>query len=79
MLLLPIIPDYAAEAYATLRRTGFVGGLSRDLAGEVAEVAYSDANDIPHYCRQGNDDDGCYAISAQWDDMAGATNHFGDD
>jgi len=74
-----IIPDYAAEAYATLRRTGFVGGLSREVAAEVIELAYSDANDIPHYCRQGADNDARYCLSAQWDDMANATNHFGDD
>jgi len=75
-----IIPDYAAEAYATLRRTGFCGGLrSRDIAGEVIELAYSDANDTPHYCRQGNDDDGVYCVSAQWAMMPNATNHFADD
>jgi len=81
MLLLPnIIANAAEEAYATLRRTGFCGGLrSRDIAGEVIELACSDANDTPNYIEQGCDDDGCYAISAQWDDMPNATRHFGDD
>jgi len=75
-----IIPDYAAEAYATLRRTGFCGGLrSRDIAGEVIELACSDINDTPNYIEQGCDDDGCYAISAQWDDMRDATRHFAND
>jgi len=80
MLLPNIIANAAEEAYSTLRRVGFVGGLlTRDIAGEVAERAYSDDNDTPYYYYCTNDDDGCYAISAQWDDMAHAPRHFGDD
>mgnify|MGYP000653058914 CR=1 FL=1 len=73
MLLLPddnIFSAAAEKAFATLRRVGFVGGLSRDIAGEVAELAYSNDNDTPHYCRQMPDDDARHCVQAQWDDMA---------
>jgi len=74
-----IISDAAERAFTTLRRTGFVGGLSREIAAEAVKEARSDINDTPYYYYCTNDDDGCYAISAQWDDMPNATRHFAND
>ena len=78
MLLPNIIPDQVAIAYATLRRAGFVGGLSRELAESVAARAHADA-DTPNYVTQGADSDGNCCVSANWDYMPRPVNHFDDD
>jgi len=78
-----LISPAAEMAFATLRRSGFVGGLSREVAGEVAEEACSDEFDFPHYCTQwafdivgddtlGADNEARYCVSAQWPNMAHA-------
>jgi len=76
-----LISDAAEKAFVTLRRTGFVGGLSREVAAEVAEEACSDEFDFPNYVAQwafdiadddtlGADNEARYCVSAQWPDMA---------
>jgi len=74
-----LISPAAEVAFTALRRSGFVGGLTREVAGEVIEVALSDDFDwdIPHYIAQwafdvGADDDARYCVSAQWPFMANA-------
>jgi len=73
-----IIPDQVALAYATLRRTGFVGGLSLADADLVA-IVINAKDDAPNYVTRGADADGDYAIGAGWDYMPGVVNHFDDD
>jgi len=72
-----LISPAAEKAFGTLRRVGFVGGLSLDVAAEVAEEACSDEFDFPNYVAQwafdvGDDDDARYCVSAQWPFMANA-------
>jgi len=79
-----LISDAAEVAFVLLRRTGFVGGLSRDVADEVAEEACSDEFDRPHFVAQwafdiadddvmGADNEARYCVSAQWPDMSART------
>ena len=83
MLLPNIIPDQVAPAYATLRRIGFVRGLTLEVARAVVARARlghgQTGGDMPHYVTQGADADGDCCVSANWDYMPRPVNHFEDD